>query len=100
MARSTSISASRVLCPVRLAPTAGALIISIMMDMMSAPAVGASRTGQSTRLAEIEVLRAIAVLMVLMDHVPINLLFWHSRLSNVIFHYTGLWTGVDLFFAI
>jgi peptidoglycan/LPS O-acetylase OafA/YrhL len=70
------------------------------MDMMNPPVVGASRTGQSTRLAEIEVLRAIAVLMVLVDHVPINLLFWHSRLSDVIFHYTGLWTGVDLFFAI
>jgi peptidoglycan/LPS O-acetylase OafA/YrhL len=55
---------------------------------------------QSTRLAEVEVLRAIAVLMVLVEHLPFNLMFWPSRLSLFIYRDTGLWDGVDLFFVI
>ena len=55
---------------------------------------------QSARLAEVEVLRAVAVTMVLVDHFSFNLIFWHSHIPNFIFTHTGLWDGVDLFFAI
>ncbi len=54
----------------------------------------------SNRLGEVEVLRAIAVTMVLLEHLPLNLLFWPSWLTFFIFRDTGLWSGVDLFFAI
>jgi peptidoglycan/LPS O-acetylase OafA/YrhL len=52
------------------------------------------------RLAEVEVLRTVAVTMVLIDHFSFNLIFWHSHIPNLIFTHTGLWDGVDLFFAI
>lgn len=52
------------------------------------------------RLPEIECLRAVAVLMVLIEHVPINLLFWGGPIYNVLWHYGKGWTGVDVFFAI
>lgn len=52
------------------------------------------------RLAEIEVLRAIAVLMVLVEHMPVNLVFWHSGFADTYLVPSGLWDGVDLFFAI
>src|ERR1700733_2831409 len=55
---------------------------------------------QSARLPEIEVLRAIAVLMVLMEHLPVNLIFWPSYVGDKILLNSGLWCGVDLFFAI
>lgn len=62
-------------------------------DKINAPA-------QPGRLAEVEVLRAVAVTMVLVEHLPFNLLFWSTWLDNFIYRYTGLWDGVDLFFAI
>jgi peptidoglycan/LPS O-acetylase OafA/YrhL len=52
------------------------------------------------RVAEIEVLRAVAIIMVLIEHIPFNLLFWSSWVTGLIFNSLGLWTGVDLFFAI
>jgi peptidoglycan/LPS O-acetylase OafA/YrhL len=66
------------------------------MDMAGAPVTARP----ATRLAEVEVLRTVAVLMVLVDHLPFNLIFWPSHWSEFIFHHTGLWDGVDLFFAI
>jgi peptidoglycan/LPS O-acetylase OafA/YrhL len=60
---------------------------------------GSGHTAESNRLPEIEVLRAIAITMVLIKHMPFNLLFWPSRYTGLIFH-SGLWTGVDLFFAV
>lgn len=54
----------------------------------------------SNRLPEVEVLRAIAVMMVLLEHLSYNLLFWPSKLAKFIYQDTGLWAGVDLFFAI
>ncbi len=52
------------------------------------------------RIEEIEVLRAIAVLMVVLDHIPYNLFFWHSGLQDFLLEYWDGGTGVDLFFAI
>lgn len=52
------------------------------------------------RIADIEVLRAIAVLLVLDEHAPLNLVFWHSRLLDLQLVYFRGWVGVDLFFAI
>jgi peptidoglycan/LPS O-acetylase OafA/YrhL len=58
-----------------------------------------SGTAVSVRLPEIEMLRAIAVLMVLVGHAALMLIFWPSHLSAYI-RQSGLQTGVDLFFAI
>lgn len=52
------------------------------------------------RIADIEVLRATAVLMVLFEHLPLNLVFWNSTTLTTIDSYLRGWTGVDLFFAI
>ena len=64
------------------------------MTVMSEPAEGEGR------IEEIEVLRAIAVLMVVIDHIPYNLFFWHSHLQDFLLQYWSGGTGVDLFFAI
>ncbi len=52
------------------------------------------------RIAEIEVLRGLAVIGVLIEHAPLNLVFWHSRLVDFEQRYARFWVGVDLFFAI
>ncbi len=52
-----------------------------------------------SRIGELEVLRTIAVIMVLLEHVSGNLVFWPSHLAKQI-QQSGAWTGVDLFFAI
>ena len=49
------------------------------------------------RIDEIETLRATAILMVLVEHIPANLVFWPAREVPWI---SGFWVGVDLFFAI
>lgn len=54
----------------------------------------------SARIADIEVLRAFAVLLVLFEHASLNLVFWNSRLLQAVTHYLRGWVGVDLFFAI
>jgi peptidoglycan/LPS O-acetylase OafA/YrhL len=53
----------------------------------------------SKKNSEIEVLRAIAVLMVLVSHVK-NLLFWGSPHVISFWTHAPMWTGVDLFFVI
>jgi peptidoglycan/LPS O-acetylase OafA/YrhL len=53
-----------------------------------------------TRLPEIEVLRAIAVLLVLVGHVFYGLVFWPSPFVANVIAPSGLRGGVDLFFAI
>ncbi len=52
------------------------------------------------RIEEIEVLRALAVSMVVAEHMPINLLFWHSGMQDIINTWWSGGPGVDLFFAI
>lgn len=55
---------------------------------------------EASRIADIEVLRAISVLMVLVQHTPFNLVFWNNHFFNQVLASMGLWTGVDIFFAI
>jgi peptidoglycan/LPS O-acetylase OafA/YrhL len=51
------------------------------------------------RNGELEVLRTVAVLMVLLQHLPTNLMFWPSRYAGPM-QDLGMWSGVDLFFAV
>lgn len=57
-------------------------------------------SARENRIGEIEVLRAIAVSLVLVEHLPFNLLFWQTNISDRVLNQGGFWTGVDLFFAI
>ena len=50
--------------------------------------------------ADIQVLRAAAILMVLIEHVQINLFYWRSSLQDFQRQYWEGKTGVDLFFVI
>ena len=52
------------------------------------------------RIDDIEVLRAIAVGMVLVEHVRINLITWVWGVHEPLYRVFGFWSGVDLFFAI
>lgn len=57
-------------------------------------------THASTRKnLDIEVLRAVAVLMVLVDHIDF-LIFWNGSIAGKVHVVTSLWGGVDLFFCI
>ncbi len=73
------------------------------MNVVSAPTAAqplAASRAEHSRLAEIEVLRAVAVLMVLVQHIPDNLIFWPSHFAQAFLGPAGFWTGVDLFFVI
>ena len=73
-------------------------LVSTRIDRSAAQIAHSARpTG---RIAEIEVLRAFAVLLVVVQHVPQNLVFWHSRLLDDVTGPFQGWVGVDLFFAI
>lgn len=52
------------------------------------------------RIGDIEVLRGIAVLCVMLHHSHGNLIAWPSRLLDLLFSGAAFWGGVDLFFAI
>lgn len=52
------------------------------------------------RIDDIEILRAFAVLLVIVEHMQINLFTWGSPVLDPLFRYLGGWTGVDLFFVI
>lgn len=52
------------------------------------------------RIEDIEVLRAFAVLWVVIHHAHGNLITWKTPLGERFFAYFGGWSGVDLFFAI
>ncbi|ALL64348.1 acyltransferase 3 [Paraburkholderia caribensis MBA4] len=54
---------------------------------------------QGSRIDDIEVLRAFAVLYTIIGHVK-SLFFWGNDTLYTVDQYFGLWTGVDLFFAI
>jgi peptidoglycan/LPS O-acetylase OafA/YrhL len=52
------------------------------------------------KIADIELLRGIAIIFVLIEHTRINLFPWIHGLETRLYFYFGFWTGVDLFFAI
>ena len=52
------------------------------------------------RIADIELLRGLAVVMVLIEHLPLNLVTWHSATLELLSRTWHGWPGVDLFFVI
>jgi peptidoglycan/LPS O-acetylase OafA/YrhL len=52
------------------------------------------------RIDDIEVLRAFAVGLVLVEHARINLIPWVGGVHEPLYRHFGFWSGVDLFFAI
>jgi peptidoglycan/LPS O-acetylase OafA/YrhL len=59
-----------------------------------------SRAGAHGRIDDIEILRAVAVIFVLIEHCRLNLFPWMGLYQSRLFIYFGFWNGVDLFFAI
>jgi len=53
-----------------------------------------------TRIDDIEILRGIAVLMVVLHHAHGNLFTWATPKMELFYTYFSGWVGVDLFFAI
>lgn len=53
-----------------------------------------------TRIDDIEVLRGVAILLALIEHMHVNLITWKDPFFSTFFTYWGGWAGVDLFFAI
>jgi len=54
----------------------------------------------SRRIADIELLRGIAVLFVIVHHARGNLIIWPNAGFDGLYQYVEFWPGVDLFFAI
>jgi len=54
----------------------------------------------SRRIADIEMLRGIAVLFVIFHHAHSDLVTWPSSSFDLLYSYANFWPGVDLFFAI
>lgn len=52
------------------------------------------------KITDIEVLRGFAVILVCIEHIPLNLFPWGGVFQNAFFGWTGMWSGVDLFFVI
>ncbi|MCG3170468.1 MAG: O-acetyltransferase OatA [Pseudomonadales bacterium] len=66
---------------------------------MSAASTHATPAGG--RIDDIEVLRAIAVIFVCVEHMHMNLFAWvGGEAHRILFGWTGMWSGVDLFFVI
>jgi len=62
--------------------------------------VTASPSAGHGKIADIELLRGIAVIFVLIEHIRINLFPWINGPETRLYFYFGFWSGVDLFFAI
>jgi peptidoglycan/LPS O-acetylase OafA/YrhL len=58
------------------------------------------KSSKASRIDDIEILRGVAILFVLAEHVRHNLFTWTSPALERFSTYFGGWTGVDLFFAI
>lgn len=69
-------------------------------EVAASPPPGPAPGDARGRIAEIDVLRGVAILMVLMQHMPDNLLYWSSAFGTFLSRYGQGWTGVDLFFVI
>src|SRR6516165_2846821 len=75
------------------------------MDALSPEVAASSRAAETRsrgkrRIADIEALRGIAVIGVIVHHAHGNLITWPSRAFDSVFRYLDSWPGVDLFFAI
>ncbi len=76
------------------------------MDALTATAAAPATHGAladarpSRRIADIELLRGIAVLFVMFHHAHSNLVTWPSFGFDLLYSYVNFWPGVDLFFAI
>lgn len=58
-------------------------------------------TRRGGRIGDIEVLRGIAILLVLAMHLNVGLLTWSPQvLRHITAHYVNFWPGVDLFFVV
>ncbi|SEC04832.1 Peptidoglycan/LPS O-acetylase OafA/YrhL, contains acyltransferase and SGNH-hydrolase domains [Rhizobiales bacterium GAS191] len=66
----------------------------------SAASPGLPGSSGLRRIGDIEVLRGIAVLFVIVHHAHGNLITWPIAPFDKLFHYLDFWPGVDLFFAI
>jgi peptidoglycan/LPS O-acetylase OafA/YrhL len=62
--------------------------------------VTAPQSSGHGKIADIELLRGIAIIFVLIEHTRINLFRWINGPETHLYFYFGFWTGVDLFFAI
>jgi peptidoglycan/LPS O-acetylase OafA/YrhL len=85
---------------------AGSALGAVTVDLEPTATAAASRsasarsTSATHRIGDIEVLRAIAVLFVMVEHMPFSLITWPSTTLGTVFTYCQFWGGVDLFFAI
>lgn len=52
------------------------------------------------RIDDIEILRAFAVMLVIVEHMQINLFHWGTPTLKLFYQYFSGWAGVDLFFVI
>ena len=68
------------------------------LEMLDATTADAS--GRHGRIDDIEVLRAFAIGLVLVEHTRVNLLPWVSGEHEWLYTHFGFWAGVDLFLAI
>jgi peptidoglycan/LPS O-acetylase OafA/YrhL len=75
----------------------GSAVTAVIFDL---PAEAAAAPAPSRRIADIELLRGIAVLFVILHHAHGDLIHWPSNVMDHIFAYCEFWAGVDLFFAI
>ncbi len=64
-----------------------------------APA-GLAHPSARGRIDDIELLRAVAIIFVLIQHIPTSLFPWLPAFGGALYTYFGGWDGVDLFFAI
>ena len=75
-----------------------------MSTATTLPADASSNGAASGRIDDIECLRAIAVIGVLLHHLQGPLYYWypdwHPAWLGVLFKHLAYWSGVDLFFAI
>ena len=76
-----------------------ALRLSTLRWMKDRHSVSAPRSTSVRRIADIEALRTIAILFVMLQHAILNLLSQHTVLTRF-FEWGQLWPGVDLFFVI
>jgi peptidoglycan/LPS O-acetylase OafA/YrhL len=68
--------------------------------MMHSPEVRVPPRARGGRIADVEVLRAFAIALVLVQHIPRHLVPFMTGDHGPLYGRFGFWSGVDLFFAI